>query len=66
VNLLLVEPDVFINENFILPKSWSICILRFEEEGIVQGGEELPHLVTFEEEFMQEVARKEREAGNQA
>jgi hypothetical protein len=52
VNLLLVEPDVFINENFILPKSWSICILRFEEEGIVQGGEELPHLVTFEEEFM--------------
>ena len=35
VNLFLVDPDVFINENFILPKSLHICILRFvEEEGI--------------------------------
>jgi hypothetical protein len=65
VNLFLVEPDVFINENFILPKSWCVCILRFEEEGIVRGGEELQHLVT-EEEFMQEAARTEREAGDQA
>jgi hypothetical protein len=38
VNLFLVEPDVFINEKFILPKSWCVCIFRFEEEGIVQGG----------------------------
>jgi hypothetical protein len=30
VNLFLVEPDVYINENFILSKSWCICILRFE------------------------------------
>jgi hypothetical protein len=28
VNLFLVERDVFINENFILPKSWCISILR--------------------------------------
>jgi hypothetical protein len=65
VNLFLVEPHVFINENFILPKSWCVCILRFEEEGIVRGGEELHHLVT-EEEFMQEATREEREAGDQA
>jgi hypothetical protein len=65
VNLLLVEPDVFINNNFILPKSWSVCIIRFEEEGIVRGGEELQHLET-EEEFMQEAVREEREAGDQA
>jgi hypothetical protein len=41
VNLFLVEPDVFINESFILPKSWCVCIIRFEDEGIVRGGEEL-------------------------
>jgi hypothetical protein len=65
VNLFLVEPNVFINENFILPKSWCVCILRFEKEGIVQGGEELQLLVT-KEEFMQEAAREEREAGDQS
>jgi hypothetical protein len=41
VNLFLIKPDVFINGNFILPKSWCVCILRFEEEGIVREGEEL-------------------------
>jgi hypothetical protein len=56
VNLFLVEPDVVINESFILPKSWCLCILRFEEEGIVQGEEELQHLV-MEDEFLQEVTR---------
>jgi hypothetical protein len=65
VNLFLIEPDVFVNENFILPKSWCLCILRFEEEGIVQGGEELQHL-EIEEEFMREAAREEREASDQA
>jgi hypothetical protein len=66
VDLFLVEPDVFIiNESFILPKSCCLCILRFEEEGIVQGGEELQHLVT-EDEFMQEAAMDKREAGDQA
>jgi hypothetical protein len=38
---------------------------QFEEEGVVQGGEELQHLVT-KEEFMQQVTREEREAGDQA
>jgi hypothetical protein len=63
VNLFLVEPDVFINEKFILPKSWCVCILRFAEEGVVRGGEELQHLVT-KEEFMQEAPKEEREAGD--
>jgi hypothetical protein len=62
VNLFLVEPNLFINENFMLPKSWCVCVLRFEEEGIVRGGEELHHLVT-KEEFMQEAAMEERETG---
>jgi hypothetical protein len=65
VNLFLIEPDVFVNENFTLPKSWCLCILKFEEEGIVRGGEELRHL-EIEEEFMQEAAREEREASDQA
>jgi hypothetical protein len=65
VNLFLIEPDVFVNENFILPKSWCLCILRFEEEGIVQGREELQHL-EIEEEFMREAAREEREASDKA
>ena len=68
MNLFLVDPGVFINENFILPKSMHICILRFvEEEGIARGGEELQHLVTRPGgEFMPEAAREEREAGDQA
>jgi hypothetical protein len=65
VNLFLVEPGVFIIENFVQPKSLCVCIVRFEEEGIVRGGEALQHLVTGEE-FMQEATREEREAGNQA
>jgi hypothetical protein len=42
-----------------------LCILRFEEEGIVRGGEELQHL-EIEEEFMPEAAREERQASDQA
>jgi hypothetical protein len=64
VNLFLIEPDVFINKSFILPKSWCVCILMFEKEGIVRGGEDLQHLVT-EDEFMQETAREERGGGDQ-
>jgi hypothetical protein len=65
VNLFLIEPNVFVNENFILPNSWCLCILRFEEEGIVRGGEELQHL-EIKEEFMREAAREKREASDQA
>ena len=44
VNLFLVEPDVFINENFILPKSLYLCMVRFVgDEGMARGSEELQH-----------------------
>jgi hypothetical protein len=29
VNSLLVEPDLLFNENFILPKSMHLCMIRF-------------------------------------
>jgi len=63
VNLFLVEPDVFINENFILPKSMHICIIRFTEEtSLVRGGDGLRH-----EEATTHIidgcAREEREDG---
>ena len=63
MNLFLVESDVFANENFILPKSLHICILRFMgEEGIARGGDELQ----CKEQGVRihgACAREEREAG---
>ena len=29
VNSFLIEPDVLLNENFILPKSMHLCMIRF-------------------------------------
>lgn len=44
VNSLLVQYDIFINENFILPKSLRLCIIRFEAEAcMVRVGEETVH-----------------------
>jgi len=41
VNLFLNEPDVFVNENFILPKSLYVCIVRYiGDEGIARSVEE--------------------------
>ena len=60
VNLFLNEPDVFINENFILPKSLYVCMIRFErEEGIARSVEEkhTEHGVL----IIQASAREERE-----
>jgi hypothetical protein len=35
VNSLLAESDIYCNENFILPKSLFICMIRFiGEEGV--------------------------------
>jgi hypothetical protein len=35
VNSLLIDSDVYYNENFILPKSLFICMIRFiGEEGV--------------------------------
>ena len=29
VNSLLIETDIYLNENFILPKSMCLCIIKF-------------------------------------
>jgi len=65
VNSLLVEYDIFINENFILPKSLHICMIRFEaKDDLARGGEETvreDHGVLTS--IIKECAREEREAG---
>jgi hypothetical protein len=37
VNSLLAESDIYCNENFILPKSLFICMIRFIGEEGVRG-----------------------------
>jgi hypothetical protein len=37
VNSLLIESDIYCNENFILPKSLFICMIRFIGEKGVRG-----------------------------
>ena len=32
VNSLLAQPDLCYDENFILPKSMHLCMIRFEEQ----------------------------------
>ena len=60
VNLFLNEPDVFINENFILPKSLYVCIIRYIGEEAIARSEEVKHM---EQGVLinQESAREERE-----
>jgi hypothetical protein len=42
VNSLLTEYNLFTNENFILPKSFHVCMIRFVvEASMTHGGEEL-------------------------
>ena len=44
VNLFLNESDILINENFILPKSLYLCMVRYmEDEGMARGSEEMQH-----------------------
>ena len=38
VNLFLAQTDVCIDENFILPKSWHVCMIRFEGIASVARG----------------------------
>jgi hypothetical protein len=62
VNLLLAESDIYSNENFILPKSLSVCIIKFiEDGGIVRGSEEL-HLKEHDIVIHEHGAREERDA----
>ena len=39
MNSLLCDYNNFINENFILPKSMHLCVLRFIDNTRVDGGE---------------------------
>src|SRR3954463_16518262 len=39
VNSLLIDSDVLLGEDFILPKSLFICMIRYHDEDKVQGGE---------------------------
>ena len=56
VNSLLNEFHVCIDQNFILPKSMHICMIRFEGEiHMEQGGKERDVMIT------QGCAREERE-----
>ena len=56
VNLFLAQTDICIDENFILPKSMHVCMIRFEGmTSIARGGEGLM--------IIQGCAREEREAG---
>jgi hypothetical protein len=61
VNSLLAESDIYCNENFILPKSLFICMIRFIGEEGVQGSEEMQHM-EHGVVIKQESAREEREA----
>ena len=66
VNSLLNEYDVCVNENFILPKSMHLCMIRFINNTSVGGGDELPQgegqsLIS----NISKCAREEREAGAQ-
>src|SRR3954469_20288689 len=39
VNSLLIDSDVLFVEDFILPKSLYVCMIRYHEEDKAQGGE---------------------------
>ena len=56
VNLFLAQTDICIDENFILPKSVHVCMIRFEGiASIARGGEGRMNT--------QACVREEREAG---
>jgi hypothetical protein len=61
VNSLLIESDIYYNENFILPKSLFICMTRFIGEEGVRGSEEMQHM-EHAVVIKQEITREEREA----
>ena len=58
VNSLLTESDVLLDENFILPKSMHLCLIKFEEETSMERGEEEQNMM-----IVHGCAREEREEG---
>ena len=59
VNSLLVAFDVFDNENFILPKSMHLCMIRVIANTRIDGGPERQQEV---EHIVPKGTREEREA----
>jgi hypothetical protein len=62
VNSLLIEYNLFTNENFILPKSLHVCMIRFVAEAS-RGGEELHEDNHKMVPIISESTREERKAG---
>ena len=66
MNSLLVESDICVNQNFILPKSLHICMIRFEgKASLARGDEELQQEELLLMSNISKHAREEREAGAQ-
>jgi hypothetical protein len=64
VNSLLIEYNLFTNENFILPKSLHVCMIRFvAEASMTHGGEELHEDNCKMVPIISESTREERKAG---
>lgn len=66
MNSLLVESDICVNQNFILPKSLHICMIRFEgKASLARGDEELQQEELLLMSNISKCTREEREAGAQ-
>jgi hypothetical protein len=64
VNSLLIEYNLFTNENFILPMSLHVCMIRFvAEASMTHGGEELHEDNCKMVPIISESTREERKAG---
>src|SRR3954464_803080 len=68
VNLLLLESDDRLSENYILPKSLCVCMIRYQGEDKELGGaevqeEEAKEQATWEEEPQEDKARKNEASG---
>jgi hypothetical protein len=64
VNSLLSEYNLFTNENFILPNSLHVCMIRFvAEASMTHGGEELHEENCKMVPIISESTREERKAG---
>src|SRR3954471_22839100 len=70
VNLLLLESDDRLSENYILPKSLCVCMIRYQGEDKELGGAEVQEEEakeqgqdTIEEEPQEDKARKNKASG---
>jgi hypothetical protein len=66
--LLLLESDDRLSENYILPKSLCVCMIRYQGEDKELGGaevqeEEAKEQATWEEEPQEDKAKKNKASG---